>query len=57
LSGTSFNKNIESLNPLTDYYVKAYITIKDVIIYSEQTKITTTDGWHLPSDAEWTDFF
>jgi len=47
LNSTSFNKNIESLNPSTDYYIKAYITFQGITIYSTQVKITTTDG--LPS--------
>jgi len=44
LSGNSFNKILEDLDLVTDYYVKAYIVIQNVTIYSGQTKITTTDG-------------
>ena len=44
LSGTSFNEIIDGLNPETDYYVKAYITVQGETIYSDELKIITTNG-------------
>lgn len=55
LSSSSFNENIECLNPSTAYYVKAYIIVKGVSIYSEQTKITTTNGLSVITTTEITD--
>ncbi|MCB9001260.1 MAG: fibrobacter succinogenes major paralogous domain-containing protein [Bacteroidales bacterium] len=44
LGGVRFSQTIENLIPATTYYVKAYIVIQNVTIYSKQTKITTTNG-------------
>lgn len=47
LGDTIFSKSMTDLEPETDYYVKGFLTINGTTIYSDQIKISTSNG--LPS--------